>query len=191
MEIHHIIHKADGGKDTYENAIPLCFNCHADMGKTDPHHPKGREYTAEELKIHRDRWYNLVESGQALQGLPREITENEEEKEYLKRYRALRYEASCAIDYYANVYTDIVEEADARHENASDDLRKIGVMIKAFATEEQPECDTVPKVADLMEIGGLFIGLSNNMYIHKGGDRNAYLDCNLKWEGKIRELLQL
>lgn len=26
MEIHHIKAKADGGEDTFENAIPLCFD---------------------------------------------------------------------------------------------------------------------------------------------------------------------
>ena len=39
IELHHIIQKSDGGPDSFDNAIPLCLNCHADMGKTDPHHP--------------------------------------------------------------------------------------------------------------------------------------------------------
>ena len=57
MELHHIIQKADGGEDTFENCIPLCFECHADMGKIDAHHPKGKSYTPEELKRHRENWY--------------------------------------------------------------------------------------------------------------------------------------
>lgn len=192
MEIHHIIQKADGGRDTYENALPLCFVCHADMGKTDPHHPKGRDYTAEELRIHRDRWYKLIETGIAFQELPKTTIEDEEKKDYLKRYRALRFEASCALDYYANVYTDIAEEKDERHEKASDDLRKMGVMLKAFSAEEQPEVSIdIPKPTDLQEVAGLFIGLSNSMYVHKGGDSWTYLDHNLKREEKIRELLKL
>lgn len=191
IEIHHIIQKADGGRDTFENAIPLCYNCHADMGKTDPHHPRGREYTAEELKAHRNRWYNLVESGTAFQKSDKLPIEDEEKKDYLRRYRALRFEISCAIDYYANVYTDIVEKQDDRHDRASDDLRRIGVMIKAFAAEEQPECSGIPSITDLQEVSRLFIGLSNSMYVHRGGDSFEYLDHNLELEAKIREILNL
>lgn len=57
MELHHIIQKADGGEDSFENCIPLCFECHADMGKIDAHHPKGKSYFPEELRRHRENWY--------------------------------------------------------------------------------------------------------------------------------------
>ena len=57
IELHHIIQKADGGEDSLENCIPLCFECHADMGKRDAHHPKGKGYFPEELRKHRDNWY--------------------------------------------------------------------------------------------------------------------------------------
>lgn len=57
MELHHILEKADGGDDSFENCIPLCFDCHADQRSYDSKHPKGRKYTREELRSHRDRWY--------------------------------------------------------------------------------------------------------------------------------------
>jgi len=57
MELHHIHQHADGGEDTFENCIPLCFDCHAEMGKGDPHHPKGKRYSEQELRLHRDNWY--------------------------------------------------------------------------------------------------------------------------------------
>lgn len=57
MEVHHIEQRADEGSDTFENAIPLCFDCHADMGGVNPHHPKGNSYTPSELIRHRDAWY--------------------------------------------------------------------------------------------------------------------------------------
>lgn len=60
IELHHIKQQADGGDDTFENCIPLCFDCHSDMGKADPKHPKGRHYTERELKLHRDTWYKKV-----------------------------------------------------------------------------------------------------------------------------------
>lgn len=63
MEIHHIKQRADGGEDTFDNYIPLCFDCHAEMGKADPKHNKGKRYTEAELKRHRDNWYKKVREG--------------------------------------------------------------------------------------------------------------------------------
>ena len=59
IETHHIESKPEGD-DTFENCIPLCFDCHADVRAYDPKHPKGRKYTTSELKGHRDRWYEKV-----------------------------------------------------------------------------------------------------------------------------------
>lgn len=57
IELHHIIQEADGGPNNFENCIPLCLDCHADMFSYDDKHPKGTKYRPEELKLHRDRWY--------------------------------------------------------------------------------------------------------------------------------------
>jgi hypothetical protein len=62
MEIHHIILKSEGGKDTFENGIPLCLDCHADQRSYDSKHPKGSKYTRSELISHRDSWYAKVVS---------------------------------------------------------------------------------------------------------------------------------
>lgn len=59
MELHHIKQVADGGEDTIDNCIPLCLDCHADVGAYNPRHPKGRKYTEVELKGHRDKYYAL------------------------------------------------------------------------------------------------------------------------------------
>ncbi len=70
IEIHHIIQASEGGEDTYENAIPLCFDCHANAGHYNLKHPRGSKFSPEELRKHRDLWYKLVESGQfSLNGL--------------------------------------------------------------------------------------------------------------------------
>lgn len=66
MELHHIKQKAYGGEDTFENCIPLCLDCHADMGKADPKHPKGKRYTEAELLAHRDSWYKKVSTLEVL-----------------------------------------------------------------------------------------------------------------------------
>lgn len=59
MELHHIIHVSEGGKCTEENCIPLCFDCHADQRSYDHKHPKGTKYSRDELKKHRDKWFQL------------------------------------------------------------------------------------------------------------------------------------
>lgn len=67
IEIHHIKHKSEGGNDTIENAIPLCFECHAEVALYNPSHPKGRKFTAQELKEHKIQWLDLCrESPQIL-----------------------------------------------------------------------------------------------------------------------------
>lgn len=57
INLHHIKQKADGGEDTFENCIPLCLDCHEDMGKADPKHSTGKHYSENELIMHRDKWY--------------------------------------------------------------------------------------------------------------------------------------
>lgn len=57
IALHHIKQKTYGGDDSFDNCIPLCLDCHEDMGKADPHHVTGKHYTEKELKLHRDKWY--------------------------------------------------------------------------------------------------------------------------------------
>jgi len=69
IELHHIKPKGKGGADTFENCIPLCFDCHAEVGHYNPEHPKGRKFSEAELKKIRDNWYVKVkELNQPLAG---------------------------------------------------------------------------------------------------------------------------
>ena len=191
IEIHHIIQKSDGGPDTFENAIPLCYNCHADMGKTDPHHPKGRNYTESELKYLRDLTYDLVKSGKLPQTVGSISMNDKETRCYWKRYKKLRFEVSYILDYYANIYTNIIvytNEENVRYEKASDILRSIGVKIIAFTKEERPRETKVPSTEDLSDAGRHFIGLSNSLYYPKGGDVDLHLKFNRSREKRIREV---
>lgn len=83
MEVHHIRPQAEGGEDTFENAIPLCFDCHAEVGQYNPNHPKGNRFTQEELRGHRDNWYRQVKQGtvNAEWKLPRITLEQENHKD--------------------------------------------------------------------------------------------------------------
>jgi hypothetical protein len=62
IEVHHIIQKAQGGLNTLDNAIALCFICHAEAGHYNPNHPKGTKYSPSELRRHRDEWWGYCES---------------------------------------------------------------------------------------------------------------------------------
>jgi len=95
MEVHHIIEAADGGPDTEENAIPLCFDCHADMRSYDHKHPKGNKYTETELKRHRDSWYTKVANNSGVAG-PEAIRETDK-RVYEHLLKVLPWEGS--IDF--------------------------------------------------------------------------------------------
>jgi hypothetical protein len=61
MQLHHIRAEADGGPDTIENCIPLCLDCHEEVGSYNPKHPIGRKFSEDELRQHRDLWFDFVQ----------------------------------------------------------------------------------------------------------------------------------
>ncbi len=63
IEAAHIIDESKGGSNDSDNGIPVCFDCHAEVGAYNDQHPKGNKFRPEELKARRDRLYELVESG--------------------------------------------------------------------------------------------------------------------------------
>lgn len=73
IESHHIVHESAGGDDTFENCIPVCFDCHADMTSYDHKHPRGTKYSEGELREHRDRWYAKNAAGGGLAPSPEHV----------------------------------------------------------------------------------------------------------------------
>lgn len=61
VEVHHIVPLSKGGTDSPDNAIALCFDCHADAGHYNPRHPRGTKFSPEELRIARDLWHMAVD----------------------------------------------------------------------------------------------------------------------------------
>ena len=59
MELDHIIPQADGGSDDADNAIWVCFECHAEIHGYNDRHPRGRKFHASELRSHRDQWLEI------------------------------------------------------------------------------------------------------------------------------------
>lgn len=53
IEVAHI----DRQSSDPDNAIPLCFECHATVGHYNREHPRGRKYSTTELKARRDQVY--------------------------------------------------------------------------------------------------------------------------------------
>jgi hypothetical protein len=53
IEVAHI----EQNKSEIDNAIPLCFDCHAAIGHYNSNHPRGKKYSIEELKARRDQIY--------------------------------------------------------------------------------------------------------------------------------------
>jgi hypothetical protein len=62
VNIHHIIPESNGGSNTLNNAIVLCFRCHAEVGHYNPNHPLGLKYSPSELRKHRDAWWKYCQS---------------------------------------------------------------------------------------------------------------------------------
>jgi hypothetical protein len=65
VSLHHIIPKEEGGKDDIDNAIPLCPNCHDEVHGSGARGRTTRAYSAEELRLHRERTIELVLNGTA------------------------------------------------------------------------------------------------------------------------------
>ena len=59
IEVDHINPAAEEGSGDISNAIPLCFECHAEVHHYNPKHPKGRRFSPGELRAHRDQWLSL------------------------------------------------------------------------------------------------------------------------------------
>jgi HNH endonuclease len=95
IELHHIIQASEGGLDTFENCIPLCFDCHGDMRSYDHKHPKGTKYTPSELKRHRDKWYAKAAGAVSLAGA--EATATEDRKVFAWLVLALPYEGVVSL----------------------------------------------------------------------------------------------
>ena len=57
MHIHHIVPDSEGGCGEYDNGIPVCLDCHAEIESKSN---MGRRFTADELKMQRDRWMATV-----------------------------------------------------------------------------------------------------------------------------------
>ena len=103
IEVHHIVQKADGGEDLFDNAIPLCYDCHSEIGSYNPHHPKGNRFRPEELKKIRNNFYVKIES------IPRKAIDLSEDDENLLNKFKKDYTEIIEYAVYTDVSTELVE----------------------------------------------------------------------------------
>ena len=54
-----MVPRAKGGSDLIKNAIPLCFECHAEVHTYNTEHPRGRKFTPSELRKHKKQWLSI------------------------------------------------------------------------------------------------------------------------------------
>ena len=83
IEVHHIKPRKQGGEDTLDNAIALCFNCHADAGHYFAGHPKGAKLSPQELIKHKSEWFKIVKENRInapLDGVVELIIQNKDFK---------------------------------------------------------------------------------------------------------------
>lgn len=102
IECHHIVPRSNGGENTFDNCIPLCFDCHEEIGSYNPKHPKGNKFSYDELKLRRDNFYARVQRGE----IPKEIIITAEYSKYDKTlYNKIRnIFSSPNLNYYLTEY---------------------------------------------------------------------------------------
>lgn len=66
MELDHIEQRADSMDDSIANAIPVCFECHAEIHCYNDRHPRGRKYHPKELRGHKEQWISLCKTNPPL-----------------------------------------------------------------------------------------------------------------------------
>lgn len=58
IETDHIV---PGGEDVIDNAIPVCFECHAEIHGYNDKHPRGRKFLPDELRQHKEQWLKICD----------------------------------------------------------------------------------------------------------------------------------
>lgn len=172
MELHHIRQKADGGDDTEENCMPLCFNCHAEVKSYNPHHPKGLKYNEQELKERRNQVYQFVKNKVICNYSNDDI---DKAKKLLNNYYK-QIEAIISIDPCANpVNISLIDYVN----NMILELQSYAFVFSNEEVENQ-KCNLVETIQEWCDV------MQNNEYFHPL--KNGFFLCfNSNSVDKYRE----
>lgn len=108
VEIHHILPKAEGGSDAFENAAPLCSKCHSDFGDN--------PLKQKEIREMRDWWYQQV-SARAAQADPKFSALEEKLDALLQKQAESSFELEeikKVLHSYATVLIDKIDTKNVR-----------------------------------------------------------------------------
>ncbi len=74
METDHMEPRDGGGSNDIDNAIPVCFECHAEIHSYNDAHPRGRKFQPAELRRHKEQWLRICNNNpEALIAAPRHV----------------------------------------------------------------------------------------------------------------------
>ncbi len=70
METDHMKPAGKDGTDDIDNALPVCFECHAEIHCYNNDHARGRKFTETELRIHKEQWLKICENNPGIFSQP-------------------------------------------------------------------------------------------------------------------------
>lgn len=157
LEVHHIKPKKEGGQDTFENAIALCFDCHADAGHYFAGHPKGSKFSPEELIRHKEEWFEIVKQNK-IHSFDNTVVNNATRLKY-----SLRMEKKVLKDLLDHKSIKENTEIGYYMYNPSHMFISLKIIIRNVDKDIYPKYDDF----DSKEIGSWFKTFIYNTY-HKG-----------------------
>jgi hypothetical protein len=182
MEVHHLVQEADGGPNTFENAIPLCFDCHSDAGHFNNRHPKGSKFSIAELTAARDNWYEFVSTNSMPEKLI--ISEHIQVSYYVLHTleileKVLKDDFSTLNHFRAKVYLSSNEVSSFWHE-----LLKCHEKDFNWNVEQQ----LMIEVKQFKSLDEYCKEYQNVTIIEKDDDSNSYYEAKrpVDWEGILK-----
>lgn len=117
--------------------------------------------------------------------------ENNIDQNIIQLYAEIREEAARVLFRYGKAYSNIVENPDDLHEEASKGLFEFAEKIKGFITKLSQEIPGIPSKFEMEELCGLFTGLSHTMYSYNGQDPFRLLEDNDRRVETIKRILKI
>jgi hypothetical protein len=111
IETHHI-EQSDPPNDAIDNAILVCFECHAEIASYNPDHPRGRKFTPDELCKHKEQWLQICSAhpealiAAHLDGDVGPLQALVDELEYNKTVALLSKRRVSSTEYYGALFLD-------------------------------------------------------------------------------------
>lgn len=174
IEVHHLIQSAHGGSDTFENAIPLCFDCHCDAGHYNPNHPRGAKLSIPELREARDNWYDFVKKNTCV-----------EEKNYSKHIQ-ISYYIQHSFDTLEDVLRGTFDSLNlnnsrvflAHNEISAQWIKLLDAHLQDY--KNNTEQNLIIDIKDFDSIEQYILEYQNIEVIDKAGVDNPFYDAERK-----------